>query len=253
MKFWEFKALANKKGELYMYGAIVAENFLDSGVTVKQFKADLDALGDIETLDIYMNSPGGDVFTGWAIINILQRNKAVKVGHNDGLVASIAFDIYQSLDKRVAAKASMFMTHNCWTFAMGNSKELRKIADEMDKIDGMMAETTAKKSGKTYEEIIAIQDAESWYTGTEAVDQGFADEIEEKVALAACVSPEIFAKFKHPPENITAETAPESPKPPDGGFFMPDNGGANQPVADNPALLEQRKHFDQIRRKIMGG
>lgn len=147
----------------------------------------------------------------------------------------------------------MFMTHNCWTFAMGNSKELRKIADEMDKIDGMLAETAAKKSGKTLDDIIAIQDAESWYTGTEAVAEGFADEIEEKVALAACVTPEIFAKFKHPPETIPATIAPESAEPPQGGFFTPENRGDSQPVSDNPALEGQRKHFAQIRRKIMGG
>jgi ATP-dependent Clp protease protease subunit len=252
MKFWEFKALADNKAELYMYGVISREAFFDDDITAKQFKDDLDALGDIDTLDIYMNSPGGDVFTGWAIINILQRNKATTIGHNDGLVASIAFDIYQSLDKRIAAKASMFMTHNCWGIIMGNSKELRKAADEMDKIDAMMVDITAKKSGKSVEEIKAIQDAETWYTGTEAVAEGFADELEEKVALAACISPEILAQYKHPPETIIA--AIEPPKEPDNGEPTP------QPVADKPqetaqpdALKEQRKRMYQLKNKLYGG
>jgi len=264
-KFWEFKAAADKHGELYLYGEIASSTWFGDEVTPKQFKADLDALGAIDTLDVFINSPGGDVFAGWALINILKRHKATTTGYNDGLVASIAFDIFQSMDRRMASEASIFMTHNCWTFAMGDRHALRKLADEMENIDGMMAETTAKKSGKTVEEIKAIQDAESWYTATEAVNEKFADELVEGKQIAACLTPELFAKYKHPPESLhppkveadLQTTIRKNDGKPleaaeEGGFFMADNGGASEPVADiSKVLEEQRKHFNQMRRKFM--
>ena len=235
---------------MYLYGEISSTTWFGDELTPKQFKADLDALGDIDTLKVYINSGGGDVFAGWNIINILQRHKATKIGYCDGLAASIAFDIYQSMDKRIAMKNSMLMTHNCWTITMGNRHDLRKQADEMEKIDGMLAETTAKKSGKTVEEIIAIQDAETWYTAQEAVDEGFADELEEGKQLAACVSPEIFALYKHPPESLTKAEEPKPEEAADeGGFLMPVKQGEEQPVSDT-ALDAQKRRFELNNKKI---
>ena len=248
-KFWNFSK-KDKVGELYLYGEISSTTWFGDELTPKQFKADLDALGDIDTLKVYINSGGGDVFAGWNIINILQRHKATKIGYCDGLAASIAFDIYQSMDKRIAMKNSMLMTHNCWTITMGNRHDLRKQADEMEKIDGMLAETTAKKSGKTVEEIIAIQDAETWYTAQEAVDEGFADELEEGKQLAACVSPEIFALYKHPPESLTKAEEPKPEEAADeGGFLMPVKQGEEQPVSDT-ALDAQKRRFELNNKKI---
>lgn len=249
-KFWNFSK-KDKVGELYLYGEISSTTWFGDELTPKQFKADLDALGDIDTLKVYINSGGGDVFAGWNIINILQRHKATKIGYCDGLAASIAFDIYQSMDKRIAMKNSMLMTHNCWTITMGNRHDLRKQADEMEKIDGMLAETTAKKSGKTVEEIIAIQDAETWYTAQEAVDEGFADELEEGKQLAACVSPEIFALYKHPPESLTKAEEPKPEEAADeGGFLMPVKQGEEQPVSDT-ALDAQKRRFELNNRKFI--
>ena len=262
-KFWAFKQLSDKKGELYLYGEIASSTWFGDEVTPKAFKAELDDLGDIDTLDVFINSPGGDVFAGWALINILKRHKATTIGYNDGLVASIAFDIFQSMDKRMASETSIFMTHNCWTFAMGDRHALRKLADEMEKIDGMLAETTSKKSGKTVDEIKAIQDAESWYTAAEAVDEGFADELVGGKQIAACLTPEFFAKYKHPPEALhppraepeqttTAEDdtkqyiPAKAPEPADNGADIP------QPVADKTTdpLAEQRKRLNKSMEKI---
>lgn len=226
---------------MYLYGEISSTTWFGDELTPKQFKADLDALGDIDTLKVYINSGGGDVFAGWNIINILQRHKATKIGYCDGLAASIAFDIYQSMDKRIAMKNSMLMTHNCWTFTTGNRHELRKQADEMEKIDGMLAEMTSKKSGKTVEDVLAIQDAESWYTAQEAVDEGFADELEAEKKIAACVTPEILARYKNPPENLQPEEAAE------GGFLVPVKQG-KEPVSDT-ALDAQKRRFENTNRK----
>lgn len=245
-KFWDFKA-KGKTGELYLYGEISSSTWFGDEITPKKFKEELDALGDIDTLKVYINSGGGDVFAGWNIINILQRHKATKIGYCDGLAASIAFAIYQSMDKRIAAKNSMLMTHNCWTVSIGNRHDLRKQAAEMELIDGMLAETASKKSGKTVEEIGALMDAETWYTAQEAVDEGFVDELEEGKQLAACVTKEIIAKYKHPPEALTLKEEQKEPEAADdGGFLVPVKQG-KEPVSD--IMDAQKRRFANTNRK----
>jgi ATP-dependent Clp protease protease subunit len=84
-KFWKFKALDDNTGELTLYGEIANETWWGDEITPKEFKTDLDALGDINTLNIYINSPGGDVFAGQAIHSMLKRHKAHKNVYIDGL------------------------------------------------------------------------------------------------------------------------------------------------------------------------
>ena len=76
-KFWEFKALGNA-GELFLYGEISDTSWWGDEVTPAQFQRDLAALGDISTLDVYINSPGGDIFAGFSLYNILNRHLAAK-------------------------------------------------------------------------------------------------------------------------------------------------------------------------------
>lgn len=259
MKFWNFKA-ADKRAELLLYGDISTTSWFGDEITPKQFKADLDALGNISELDIYINSGGGDVFAGFAIYNMLKRHAATKTVYIDGLAASIASVIAMAGDKIIMPENSMMMIHNSWTFAAGNKAQLRKIADEMEKIDGSLVGIYVTKTGKSSENIAALLDAETWFTATEAVEAGLADEIETSKKLAASVNGDFlslngqqFDLKRYENATKPREIVPESAEPPQGGFLMPDNGGESQPVADNPALMDQRKHFDQIRRKIMGG
>src|SRR5690606_26641117 len=91
-KFWQFRAAADdpKVGELLLYGEISDFTWWGDEVTPRQFREDLEALGDIDELRVYINSPGGDVFAGQAILSTLKRHKARKVVYIDGLAASAA-------------------------------------------------------------------------------------------------------------------------------------------------------------------
>lgn len=186
-KFWVIKAKKDNPevGELTLYGDISSVSWWGDEVTPKQFKADLDALGDIKNLDIYVNSGGGEVFAGMAIYNIIKRHKAYKTAYIDGIAASIASVIIMAADKRVIPENAMIMIHNCCTFAMGNKIELRKIADDLEKVDQSILGTYIEKTGKTCEEITAYMDAETWFTAAEAVEMGFADELQAEKKLSA--------------------------------------------------------------------
>ncbi|MFY9174524.1 MAG: head maturation protease, ClpP-related [Peptococcia bacterium] len=245
-KFWNFKASEGKTGELFLYGEISSSTWFDDDVTPKQFKADLDALGDISELKIYINSGGGDVFAGQAIYSMLKRHGAKKTVYIDGLAASIASVIAMAGDKVIMPANAMLMIHNAWTIAAGSASYFRKLADDMDKIDESIQGVYVAKTGKKAEEIAELMDAETWMSAEDAVNNGFADEIEAEKRIAASMDGDFLMlngqkfsleRYKNKPK--IEEYEPESPQ------NEPDNGGESQPVADT------REHFTALRKKIL--
>ena len=205
-------------------------------MTPAQFQRDLAALGDISTLDVYINSPGGDIFAGFSLYNILNRHPAAKTVHIDGLAASAASVVAMAGDTiKMPANATM-MIHNAWTYASGGAEDLRKTADELDRINDQIADIYAARTGKDKADISDLMTAETWMSGTEALDMGFVDELIENKKVAACAGTEKwFALYKHAPEDME-----------------PDNGGEIQPAADiNTALQEQRKKFRAMKLKFL--
>jgi len=201
-KFWNFKALDEKTGELTLYGEISDVTWWGDEITPKQFKEDLDTLGDIDVLNVYINSPGGDVFAGQTIYSMLKRHKAKVNVYIDGVAASIASLITMAGDKVIMPANAMMMIHSPWTIAMGNAQDFRKLADDLDKIRESMIVAYESKSALTKDEIIKIMDNETWLTAEECKEYGFADEIEEAKQVAACVDEKYFAMYKNIPEEL---------------------------------------------------
>lgn len=221
-KFWTFQAKGDKSGDLLLYGEISSVSWWGDEVTPKEFKKDLDALGDIDTLNIYVNSPGGDVFASQAMVSMLKRHSAEKNVYIDGLMASAA-TFFVGVGKVYMPSNSMIMVHNPSTIVWGNATDMRKVADDLDKIRESMLAIYREKTGKTDEEIIALLDAETWMTAEEAVEYGFADELEEAKKVAASINNTILifnkvqtdmSKFQHPESIIKKFTAFSEPTPP---------------------------------------
>lgn len=204
-KFWEVKAAANDVGELYIYGDIASHKWDDTDVTVKDFAEDLKALGDLKILNIYLNSLGGSVFQGQAIYSILKRHSAHKNVYIDGIAASIASVIAMAGDTISMPKNAMVMIHNPWTFVMGNSADLRKEADALDKIrESMIVAYMDKIQDKTSEEqLVELLDAETWLSAQDCFDRGFCDEIlDAKEIAASCLDSEMLSNYKNTPDSI---------------------------------------------------
>ncbi|PLR93198.1 head maturation protease, ClpP-related [Bacillus sp. T33-2] len=216
---WEFKAAAEPNvGELYIYGDIVTyrwEEFPEDH-NAKSFKDELDALGEIDELKLYINSPGGSVHQGSAIYSILKRHKAKKNVYIDGLGASIASVIAMSGDTIFMPQNAMMMIHNPWTYTWGNANELRKIADDLDKMRESMITTYLSKAGDKLDRdtLIDLLDKETWLTAQECFNYGLCDVIEESIEIAACANKDILSKFKNTPKNLLeiAENGSEKPK-----------------------------------------
>ena len=189
-RFWEVRAAANKAkaGEVLLYGPISSSTWLGDEVTPKQFKADLDGLGEVDTIDLYINSEGGDVFAAQAIYSMLKRHPAAVHTHVDGLAASAASLVAMAGETITLPINAMLMLHSPWSLAMGNAKDLRTMADALDQIRESMIAVYSERSGKAHDEVVAILDAETWYTAEEAVAAGFADEVEGEKRIAASIA-----------------------------------------------------------------
>ena len=192
-KFWEFRAATDEPdtGELLIYGPIATDDgisWLFDDVTPLRFKEDLDALGDITQLNLFINSPGGDVFAGQAIHSMLRRHPANVTAFVDGLAASIASVVVMAADKVIMPRNAMMMVHNPWTLGIGDAEEFRKIADTLDKIRESVFAAYAEKTGMSRDDLLPLLDAETWMTAEDAVGMGFADEIEEAKKIEASMT-----------------------------------------------------------------
>jgi ATP-dependent protease ClpP protease subunit len=161
-------------GEIFLYdaigdpwwGMIGAENVI----------GDLAKMGS-KRVTMRIASPGGSVDEGRLIYNALKRYQGGVDVVVDSSAYSIASYIAMAGERVVMAKNAMLMIHNPWTIAMGDAAELRKTADVLDKYRDSIVDAYTDKSDKDRKKMIAILDAETWYTAQEAVDAGFATEV----------------------------------------------------------------------------
>lgn len=203
-KYWEFKNQTTTSADLYLYIEIASWGSGYCAHSAQSFKSELDALGEIDTLNVYINSPGGDVFEGNAIYNMLKRHKAEIIVHVDGLAASIASIIAMAGDKINMPANTMMMIHNAWTYAAGNAKDLRDIADNLDKVNTSLRQAYLNKAGYKLDEetLIQLMDNETWLTAQECFDYGLCDEVENDVQIAACYDGQILGCYKNTPKNL---------------------------------------------------
>jgi ATP-dependent protease ClpP protease subunit len=146
-----------------------------------------DALANAGGADvtIRLNSPGGSVFSGWAMFNALKEYAGQSTVIVDGVAASSASIVALGADKVLTQETSLWMVHNGWTITAGNADELRASAEILDKIDDNMKRIYAAKTNTDPETWVAIMANETWFSSSEAVKIGLADGIYEAPKPAA--------------------------------------------------------------------
>jgi ATP-dependent Clp protease protease subunit len=171
--------VVNGRGALYVYDSIGEDWWTGGGVTAKSVQQALDGMKGATALDIYINSPGGDIYEAKAIFAQLERFKGEKVVHVDGIAASAATYIAMVGDRITTARDATWMIHEVWTLAMGNAAALRETADLLDKENGTYAERYATRTKQSVADVRAWMAAETWMTAAEAKARGFTDDISE--------------------------------------------------------------------------
>lgn len=201
----------NGSAEMYIDGDIVTDEWEDSDTSAAGFRDALKSLGDVKNINLHINSPGGSVFEGIAIYNMLKQNPAHVNVYVDGLAASIASVIVMSGDAIFMPSNAMMMIHNPWTMAVGNAEELRKQADGLDQITKSSVQTYLAKAGDKLDEdkLKELMDNETWLTAQEAVDYGLADEVLSANQAAASIDKWFAQRYRHVPEQLIKEANPK--------------------------------------------
>lgn len=203
-KYWEFKNKGANEADLYLYIEVASWGGGYAAHSAQSFKDELDSLGNIETLNIYINCPGGDVFEGVAIANMLSRKPCVKNVYIDGIAASIASVIAMAGDNIYMPSNAMMMVHNTMIGAFGYAGDLRAAADTADKITASIRQTYLDKAGDKLDEAVItnLMDAESWLTAQECLDYGLCTEITAPVQAVACLDAKYKDIYKKAPTNL---------------------------------------------------
>lgn len=184
-KFYNFTQISETDVELEIYGDIVnGDKWLYDAMQMQctdavEFKKELDALGGIRNMKVFVNSPGGDPFAALNMYSLLKRHPATVTVQIDGLAASAATIIVCAGDKVIAPAGAMMMFHNVKVGIMGYFKagELRDLATGNDQIEKAIAEAYSAKSSLPEKELAKLLDGENWRTAKECKALGFVDEV----------------------------------------------------------------------------
>lgn len=167
------------EADLYIFGDITKYRWDEKDTDAYGIVKELEEL-EADTVNVHINSYGGDVSEGLAIYNVL-KNKGVKVvTYCDSFACSAASVVFMAGDERIMNSASLLMVHNPWTFMQGNAKELRKQADDMDKIAQASVKAYMSRVNISEEKLKEMLDAETWISAEEAKEYGFATKVLEQ-------------------------------------------------------------------------
>lgn len=190
-QMWEIKQKTQGTLDLYIYGDVKADGYdwwreevIRSETSANTFRDELAAHPEVSQINIYINSQGGSVIEGTAIYNQLKRHPAHKTVYVDGFACSIASVIAMAGDEVVMPRNTMMMLHNMWMVVQGNAAELRKAADDLDKMNEAGRAAYLQKAGDklTPEMIAQMEDDETWLTAQECMEYGLADRFAEQDA-----------------------------------------------------------------------
>lgn len=177
-----------RSADVYIYGDIVSDSYdlwgqkVTSETSASTFIAELDALGEIDEINVFINSFGGFCHEGNAIANILRRQSAKTIAHIDAYAASAASVIACACKEVRMPRNTVMMIHHAWLpYASGNSAQLRKIADDLDVQNEAFKTIYLEKAGGKLspEKLDELLDAESYLTAEQCHEYGLCDVVED--------------------------------------------------------------------------
>ncbi len=167
-----------QEADIYIFGDITSWEWYENDVSSYSLVKEIRALGpDVEQINVHINSYGGEVAEGLAIYNTLKNHKAKVRTIVDGFACSAASVVFMAGDERVMSNASLLMIHNAWMITWGDPNQLRKNADDLEKITQATKNAYLEHANITQEELSKMMDEETWILPNEALDMGFATSI----------------------------------------------------------------------------
>lgn len=182
---FEFKNKTANRAEIYMYGPI-GEDWYGGGITGKWFADELKNLGAVRNIELHVDSPGGNVTDARTIYTLLTNHKAKIEVKIDGFAASAASFIAMAGDSIAIAEGGFFMIHKARGVAAGDDDDMLKAAELLKSLTETIAQTYVARTGISKSKILDWMAEETWFTGAQAVEHGFANELMENKRVTAC-------------------------------------------------------------------
>ena len=173
-KFWNW---VRDEGEriLRLEGPIDEQNIWGDGITPSAFRDELEAEeGDVT---VWINSPGGNVFCGAEIYNMLCDYKGKVTVKIDAIAASAASVIAMAGDRVLISPVGILYLHDPMTVACGNTRDMEKAITTLNEVKESLINAYVKKSGLSRNKVAKLMSEETWLNARKAVEYGFADEI----------------------------------------------------------------------------
>lgn len=155
---------------------VIGQDYWGGGITAKRIAGALRAMNGAD-VTVNINSPGGDMFEGLAIYNLLREYEGHVTVKVLGIAASAASIIAMAGDDIQIGRGAFLMIHNCWLYAMGNRHDFAELAQSLEPFDTAMADIYAARSGLDIAAVQKLMDAESYIGGSDAVAKGLADSL----------------------------------------------------------------------------
>jgi ATP-dependent Clp protease, protease subunit len=194
----QYRMLLNKgndRGEIWLYGTIGTDWFGD-GVSAKQFADDLKKLGKVQVIDLRINSDGGVVTDARAMYNLLVEHPATVISHIDGIAASAASFLAMAGNEIEIAEGGFIMVHNARGITIGEAVDHERMATVLRQVNQTIVDTYVARTKQEEKKVKKWMDDETWFTGKEAVTNGFADRMTENLQVAASLThPERFKRL----------------------------------------------------------
>ena len=169
------KAAATDDNSISVFD-VIGQDYWGEGITAKRIAGALRAMNGAD-VTVNINSPGGDMFEGLAIYNLLREYEGHVTVKVLGIAASAASIIAMAGDDIQIGRGAFLMIHNCWLYAMGNRHDFAELAQSLEPFDTAMADIYAARSGLDIAAVQKLMDAESYIGGSDAVAKGLADSL----------------------------------------------------------------------------
>ncbi|QNP21073.1 head maturation protease, ClpP-related [Providencia rettgeri] len=153
---------------------VIGEDYWGEGVTTKRISGALRAIGNNDVV-VNINSPGGDMFEGLAIYNLLRAHSGKVTVNILGIAASAASIIAMAGDEIHMGRGAFLMIHNCWSIGVGNRHDFAKLAADLEPFDKSMADIYVARSGQSESVVSKMMDDETYIASSDAIAKGFAD------------------------------------------------------------------------------
>lgn len=157
-------------------GAIGESGWFYDATSAQDVRNALDGV-EASTIRIKLNSGGGDAFDGIEIMNYLKDLDAHVIVEVTALAASAASILAMGADEVIMRDGATLMIHEASTFAYGTKSDIKKTLNALEAIDQSLVDIYVNKTGLPDDEISEMLKAETWLTGPEAVEKGFATSI----------------------------------------------------------------------------